>query len=74
VRSSPLRSVDGIALSEHMDGELGAVMYRHACRMGFEGIVSKRAKRPIRRAGRSTGNKVKNPASAAARRIEEGTW
>ena len=31
------RSVDGIVLSEHLDGELGSVMFRHACRMGLEG-------------------------------------
>jgi hypothetical protein len=26
------RSEDGIVLSEHMDGELGAVIFKHACR------------------------------------------
>jgi ATP-dependent DNA ligase len=30
------RSKDGIVLSEHMDGELGPVMFKHACRMGLE--------------------------------------
>ena len=28
--------------SEHMDGEHGEAMFRHACAMGLEGIVSKR--------------------------------
>jgi bifunctional non-homologous end joining protein LigD len=57
-----------------MDGELGAVMFKHACRMGPEGIVSKRRDKPYQ-AGRSKHwIKIKNPASPAARRIEEGTW
>jgi bifunctional non-homologous end joining protein LigD len=29
--------------SEHMEGEEGEAMFRHACRLGLEGIVSKRA-------------------------------
>jgi bifunctional non-homologous end joining protein LigD len=42
--------------------------------MGPEGIVSKRRDKPYQ-AGRSKHwIKVKNPASAAARRTEEGTW
>jgi ATP-dependent DNA ligase len=52
-----------------MDGELGQAMFKHACRMGLEGIVSKRRDRPYV-AGRSTmWLKIKNPASAAARRV-----
>jgi bifunctional non-homologous end joining protein LigD len=68
------RSKDGIVLSEHMDGEFGQVMFKHACCMGLEGVVSKRRDRPYV-AGRSTiWLKIKNPASAAARRVEEGSW
>ena len=55
------RSKDGIVLSEHMDGELGQVMFKHACRMGLEGVVSKRRDRPYV-AGRSTmWLKIQNP-------------
>ena len=65
------RSRDGIVLTE---GELGAVMFKHFCRLGLEGIVSKRRDKPYQ-AGRSKHwIKVKNPASPAARRIEEGSW
>jgi hypothetical protein len=32
---------DGIQLSEHIDGH-GPAMFRHACALGLEGIVSKR--------------------------------
>jgi bifunctional non-homologous end joining protein LigD len=39
---------------EHMDGDLGPTMFRHACRMGLEGIVSKRSDRPYR-SGRVSG-------------------
>jgi len=41
----------GIRLSEHLDGD-GPAMFRHACAMGLEGIVSKRRDKPYR-SGRS---------------------
>jgi hypothetical protein len=36
----------GIVLSDHTD-EDGAAIFQQACRMGLEGIVSKRAKRAL---------------------------
>src|SRR5215211_2038421 len=42
---------DGIYLSEHI-AEDGATVFDHACRMGLEGIVSKRLDLPYR-SGRS---------------------
>ena len=42
---------DGIAVNEHF-GNDGAVIYKHACALGCEGIVSKRLGSPYR-AGRS---------------------
>jgi bifunctional non-homologous end joining protein LigD len=64
---------DGIALNEHFGGE-GAIIYKHACSLGCEGIVSKRLGSPYR-AGRS-GHwlKVKNSAAPAVRRLEEEDW
>ena len=62
-RACLARSTDGIVLSEHMDGELGAVMFKHACRMGLEGIVSKRRDRPYVAGRSTTWLKIKNPAS-----------
>jgi bifunctional non-homologous end joining protein LigD len=37
----------GIVFNEHTD-EDGAVMFRHACKLGLEGIVSKRLTAPYR--------------------------
>ena len=63
------RSVDGIMLTEHIDGELGPVMFKRVCRMGLEGIVSKRRDKPYRS---KTWLKIKNPARPAARRVSGG--
>jgi bifunctional non-homologous end joining protein LigD len=64
---------DGIALNEAFGGD-GAVIYKHACALGCEGIVSKRLGSPYR-AGRSPHwLKVKNPDAPAVRRLEEEDW
>jgi bifunctional non-homologous end joining protein LigD len=64
---------DGIALNEAFSGE-GAVIYKHACALGCEGIVSKRLGSAYR-AGRSAHwLKIKNPAAPAVRRLEEEDW
>jgi bifunctional non-homologous end joining protein LigD len=52
----------------------GAIVFKNACALGCEGIVSKRLGTPYR-AGRSTHwLKIKNPAAPAVRRLEEGDW
>ena len=64
---------DGIALNEQFKGD-GAMIYKHACALGCEGIVSKRLGSPYR-AGRSAHwLKVKNPAAPAVRREAEEEW
>jgi bifunctional non-homologous end joining protein LigD len=64
---------DGIALNEAFSGE-GAVIYKHACALGCEGIASKRLGSPYR-AGRSAHwLKIKNPAASAVRQLEEEDW
>ena len=64
---------DGIAANEHFGGD-GATIYKHACALGCEGIVSKRLGSPYR-AGRSPHwLKIKNPAAPAVRRLEEEDW
>ena len=65
---------DGIALNEHFAGD-GAMIFKHACALGCEGIVSKRLGSTYR-AGRSRGDwlKVKNPDAPAVRRLEDEDW
>src|SRR5215218_7110556 len=47
--------------SEHMEGDEGEAMFRHACRLGLEGIVSKRATSRYRSGRCAAWVKVKNP-------------
>ena len=59
------RRVDGIMLADFEQGEIGPDLFRHACLMGLEGLVSRR-KDSCYRAGRSPDwIKVKNPKSQA---------
>ena len=52
-------------------GEIGPDLFRAACNMGLEGMVSKRADRPYR-AGRCTHwVKVKNRTYPAMHRVKE---
>jgi ATP-dependent DNA ligase len=64
---------DGIALNETFTGE-GATIYKHACALGCEGIVSKRVG-SLYRAGRSPHwLKIKNPTAPAIKREAEEDW
>jgi ATP-dependent DNA ligase len=49
-------------------------VFEHVCRMGLEGIVSKRMDAPYRSGRSRTWLKSKNPASAAVRREREEEW
>ena len=66
-----LRGCDGIRFTEHLE-EDGARVFEHACRLEFEGIVSKRRASWYRSGRYRTWIKTRNPDSPAARRIEEG--
>jgi bifunctional non-homologous end joining protein LigD len=62
--------IDGIAINEHF-GSDAAMIYKQACALGCEGIVSKRLGSPYR-AGRSAHwPKVKNPAAQPVKREAE---
>jgi bifunctional non-homologous end joining protein LigD len=63
----------GIVLSDHTD-EDGATIFRQACRMGLEGIVSKRLSAPYRSGPSRDWIKVKNPDSPAMIRTREAEW
>jgi bifunctional non-homologous end joining protein LigD len=55
------RRPDGIFVAPTEQGEIGPDLFRAACRMGLEGLVSKRRDRPYQ-AGRSQDwRKIKNP-------------
>jgi bifunctional non-homologous end joining protein LigD len=58
------RKTGGIVFNEHTD-EDGATVFRHACKLGFEGIVSKRLTAPYRSGPSRDWIKVKNPDSPA---------
>ena len=68
------RRVDGIHLADFEQGEIGPDLFRHACLMGLEGIVSKRTDAPYRSGPSKTWLKSKNPASEAVRREREEEW
>jgi bifunctional non-homologous end joining protein LigD len=63
----------GIVFSEHTDQD-GALLFMHACRMGLEGIVSKRLTAPYRSGPSRDWLKVKNPDSPAMIRAREAEW
>src|SRR3954453_6611432 len=60
----------GLQLNEHI-AEPGDVVFRHACKMGLEGIVSKRLGSCYRSGGPPEWVKMKNPAAPAVRREAE---
>jgi bifunctional non-homologous end joining protein LigD len=64
---------DGMRFSEHHDGD-GAIVFKHACKLGLEGIVSMRLDLAYRSGRCRAWIKIKNPASPAMLRIQDGTW
>jgi bifunctional non-homologous end joining protein LigD len=60
----------GIALNEHTDAR-GELVFRQACAMGLEGIVSKRLTAPYRSGPSRDWIKVKNPDSPAMIRARD---
>ncbi len=62
-----------IRLTEHLTGD-GPTVFDHVCRMGLEGIVSKRTDAPYRSGPSKVWLKSKNPASEAVRREREEEW
>jgi bifunctional non-homologous end joining protein LigD len=60
----------GIAFNKHFDIE-GSVLFHHACKLGCEGIVSKRIGSPYRFGRSNDWIKVKNPTAPAVKREAE---
>jgi bifunctional non-homologous end joining protein LigD len=63
----------GIRFSEHLAGD-GEIIFAHACKMGLEGIVSKRRDVAYRSGRVRCWLTIKNPAHPAMLRIQDGTW
>jgi ATP-dependent DNA ligase len=63
----------GVRFNEHIEGD-GPTVFAHACRMGLEGIVSKRKGSPYRSGRSRDWLKSKNPACEAVRREAEEDW
>ena len=63
----------GLRFNEHMEGD-GPTVFAHACKLGLEGIVSKR-KDSTYRSGRSPDwLKMKNANAPAVNREAEEDW
>jgi bifunctional non-homologous end joining protein LigD len=64
----------GIRYNEHLDEEDGPLVFHHACKLGLEGIVSKRRDSPYNSGRSPHWIKSKNPNAPAVRRETEGDW
>ena len=62
-----------IQFVEHLEDD-GPTVFRHICRMGLEGIVSKRTDAPYRSGPSKAWVKSKNPVSEAVLREREEDW
>jgi ATP-dependent DNA ligase len=65
------RRPDGIFLTDFEQGEIGPDPFRAACRMGLEGLVSKRRDRPYRGGRSKHWVKIKNRKHPAMSRVME---
>jgi bifunctional non-homologous end joining protein LigD len=63
-------SLPGVRLNEHLV-QPGDLVFRHACKMGLEGIVSKRLGSPYRSGRSPDWLKFKNPDAPAVKREAE---
>ena len=79
VRKATLASIlrksrPGVRLNEHLEHPEGSVVFEHACKMGLEGIVSKRLGSRYRSGRSPDWLKFKNPAAPAVKREAEEDW
>jgi ATP-dependent DNA ligase len=69
-----MRATPGLRLNEHMEEEDGPLVFRHACKLGLESIVSKH-KDSRYHSGRSRyWIETKNQLSPAVKREAEEDW
>jgi len=68
------RAAPGLRFNEHMDDTDGPLVFAHACKLGLEGIVSKRRNSSYRSGRSPDWIKSKNPAAPAVKREAEEDW
>ena len=68
------RAVPGLRFNEHMDNQNGPLVFRHACKLGPESIVSKRRNSRYRSGRSPDWIKSKNQAAPAVKREAEEDW
>jgi bifunctional non-homologous end joining protein LigD len=78
VRKATLASIvakasPGIRFNEHIEGD-GPTVFAHACKLGLEGIVSKRKDSPYRSGRSPDWLKMKNSNAPAVKREAEEDW
>ena len=67
------RAAPGLRFNEHIEAD-GSDVFNHACKLGLEGIVSKRKDSRYRYGRSRHWVKCKNPAAPAAKREAEEDW
>jgi ATP-dependent DNA ligase len=67
------RAAPGLRFNEHLDNGNGPLVFAHACKMGLEGIVSKRRDSSYRSGRSPDWIKSKNPKAPAVKREAEAT-
>src|SRR5262249_17952434 len=73
LRSMLAKAGLGLRFNEHLEGD-GPTIFAHACKMGLEGIVSKRKDSPYRSGRSPDWVKMKNPDAPAVKREAEEDW
>jgi bifunctional non-homologous end joining protein LigD len=68
------RAAPGLRFNEHLDNKDGPLVFAHACKLGLEGIVSKRRDSRYRSGRSPDWIKSKNPNAPAVRREAEEDW
>jgi bifunctional non-homologous end joining protein LigD len=68
------RAAPGLRFNEHLDEADGPLVFAHACKLGLEGIVSKRRDSPYSSGRSPHWIKSKNPNAPAVRREAEEEW
>ena len=68
------KSRPGVRLNEHLEHDCGLTVFQHACKMGLEGIVSKRLGSRYRSGTVAGLAQVQESDAPAVRREAEEDW